>query len=143
MSEKEIIKEYKKEDLRIVWKPALCIHAAECVKRLPKVYDPRAKPWIKPENATVNELKAQIDACPSGALSYYSKNQEETTVDSNKTKIEMRENGPLVIHGDIVVIGKDGSETMRGPITSLCRCGASGNKPFCDGQHRKISFIAD
>ncbi len=75
MSEKEIIKKYIKEDLTIVWKPALCIHAAECVKRLPKVYNPREKPWIKPENGTVEDLKTQINACPSGALSYYLKNE--------------------------------------------------------------------
>jgi uncharacterized Fe-S cluster protein YjdI/CDGSH-type Zn-finger protein len=142
MSEKEIIKKYVKEDLTIVWKPALCIHAAECVKRLPGVYDPKTKPWIKPENATVNELKDQIDACPSGALSYLHKNQEKTNMESSKVKIEMKENGPLVVHGDIIVKGKDGAETMRGPITSLCRCGASANKPFCDGQHKKINFTA-
>ena len=63
-------KEYKTEDLTIVWKPELCQHAAECVKRLPKVYDPNARPWCKPENAFTEELVAQINACPSGALTY-------------------------------------------------------------------------
>ena len=63
-------KEYKTEDLTIVWKPELCQHAAECVKRLPKVYNPNARPWCKPENASTEELVAQIDACPSGALTY-------------------------------------------------------------------------
>jgi uncharacterized Fe-S cluster protein YjdI len=66
----EIIKEYSNEDLTIFWKPKTCIHAAECVKRLPKVYKPREKPWLTIENATTQELKAQIEACPSGALSY-------------------------------------------------------------------------
>lgn len=68
--DKEIIKEYQKDDLTIVWKPKLCAHAGVCVKMLPSVYDPKAKPWIKQENASVEELKNQIDACPSGALSY-------------------------------------------------------------------------
>lgn len=66
----DIKKEYKKKGLTIVWEAGKCEHAAECVKRLPKVYNPSEKPWIKPENASVEELKAQIDACPSGALSY-------------------------------------------------------------------------
>ena len=63
-------KEYKTQDLIIIWKPELCQHAAECVKRLPNVYNPKAKPWCKPENATTEELVEQISACPSGALTY-------------------------------------------------------------------------
>ena len=63
-------KEYKNGDFTIVWKPELCIHAGECVKRLPEVYNPKERPWIKPENASVEALKSQIDACPSKALSY-------------------------------------------------------------------------
>lgn len=66
----EIIKEYQKGNLTVIWKPKKCIHAGVCVKTLPKVYDPDAKPWITPENASVQALKKQIDSCPSGALSY-------------------------------------------------------------------------
>ena len=66
----EIIKEYQKDNLTVIWKPKKCIHAAVCVKTLPKVYDPKATPWIRPENASVEALKNQIDACPSSALSY-------------------------------------------------------------------------
>ncbi len=64
-------KEYKQQEISIVWKPKLCQHAGVCVRRLPQVYNPKEKPWIKPENASSDELIAQIDACPSGALSYY------------------------------------------------------------------------
>ncbi|MEM9075906.1 MAG: (4Fe-4S)-binding protein [Bacteroidota bacterium] len=63
-------KEYKKGNFTIIWKPEICIHAGECVKRLPEVYNPKERPWIKPENASVEALKSQIDACPSKALSY-------------------------------------------------------------------------
>jgi uncharacterized Fe-S cluster protein YjdI len=66
----EMKKSYKKDDLEIIWKPEKCIHAGECVKNLPNVYNPKEKPWIKPENATIEELKNQIGKCPSGALSY-------------------------------------------------------------------------
>lgn len=67
------MKEYIKDDLVIIWQPEKCTHAAVCVKTLPKVYNPKEKPWIKPENATVEKLMAQIDKCPSGALSYRKK----------------------------------------------------------------------
>lgn len=72
--DKEIIKEYSNGELTVVWKPKTCIHAAECVKALPKVYNPKEKPWIKIENATIEELKNQIMKCPSGALSFYKNN---------------------------------------------------------------------
>ncbi|MBL4594674.1 MAG: (4Fe-4S)-binding protein [Flavobacteriales bacterium] len=64
---------YSNDDITINWKPDLCKHAAECVKRLPKVYNPTAKPWLTIENATTEELKSQISACPSGALTFIEK----------------------------------------------------------------------
>ena len=66
----ETIKEYKNGNLTVVWKPKMCIHAGVCVKTLPKVYNPKATPWITSENASVEALKSQIDACPSRALTY-------------------------------------------------------------------------
>ncbi|MCH2214784.1 MAG: (4Fe-4S)-binding protein [Flavobacteriales bacterium] len=58
-------KEYSNGELTVVWKPKKYIYAAVCVKKLPKVYDPKTKPWITAENATTGELKDQIDECPS------------------------------------------------------------------------------
>ena len=65
-----IIKEYSNSEITIIWKPELCIHAGACVHLLPKVYNPSARPWVNPENASTAELIAQIEKCPSGALSY-------------------------------------------------------------------------
>jgi len=66
----ETTKEYKNGNLTVVWKPKMCIHAGVCVKTLPEVYNPKATPWITCENASTEALKSQIDACPSGALTY-------------------------------------------------------------------------
>lgn len=63
-------KTYATDGLNIIWKPDLCQHAGVCVRTLPDVYRPKEKPWIRPENASVEELMAQIGRCPSGALSY-------------------------------------------------------------------------
>lgn len=68
--EKEIKVAYSNEDISVVWKPNMCIHAGECVKTLPQVYKPKEKPWISIENASTEELINQIAKCPSGALSY-------------------------------------------------------------------------
>ena len=63
-------KEYSNGELVIIWQPSKCTHAGVCVRTLPKVYRPRERPWVAIGNATTAELIAQIDRCPSGALSY-------------------------------------------------------------------------
>jgi uncharacterized Fe-S cluster protein YjdI len=60
---------YQNGEITILWKPKVCIHAGVCVKTLPQVYDPKARPWINIENATTEELIGQVAQCPSGALS--------------------------------------------------------------------------
>ncbi|WP_295940136.1 (4Fe-4S)-binding protein [uncultured Alistipes sp.] len=70
MSTTEEPKEYANGEITIIWQPHLCKHAGVCVKMLPQVYNPSERPWVKPENATTAQLIAQIEKCPSGALSY-------------------------------------------------------------------------
>ncbi len=67
------IMNYSNDDITIVWNPEKCTHSAECVKRLPKVYKPKERPWLTIENASSEELKEQISHCPSGALSFIEK----------------------------------------------------------------------
>lgn len=139
--DKGIIKEYKKGALTVVWKPKKCIHAAECVKRLPKVYNPKVKPWLKPENASIDELKVQIDACPSGALTYNLQNAKVEESSQKETEIQVLKNGPLLVSGSLNVKKPDGSIEIKTKSTAFCRCGASSNKPYCDGAHNKVNFL--
>ena len=143
MASGEIIKEYSNDELTVVWKPQKCIHAAICVNTLPEVYRPEEKPWIQAENASTQALMDQIDKCPSGALSYYLKNKEDKTVKdmSEGTKVEVMSNGPLLVHGQLEITGPDGQRETKTRTTAFCRCGASSNKPYCDGQHNKINFV--
>jgi len=138
MENMEKIKEYTNGEITILWKPTKCIHAAECVKALPKVYDPKAKPWIKIENATTDELKAQIKKCPSAALSL--KENSDSKTSTFETKIEVLENGPLLVFGALKITNKNGVQEQKNKTTAFCRCGASQNKPYCDGAHIKINF---
>ena len=135
----ERIKEYSNEDITIVWKANLCIHAGECVKRLPKVYDPNAKPWIKIENADTKSLKDQVAACPSGALTYYSNKEDRKVISPSKVSVKVTSNGPLILKGAIILEKKDGDLEEKENV-ALCRCGASANKPYCDGSHTKVEF---
>ncbi len=66
------MKKYQKEDITIGWESEKCTHAAFCAKGLPKVFKPRDRPWIQPENATKQEIINQVAKCPSGALSIQS-----------------------------------------------------------------------
>lgn len=66
---KEIIKEYTKDGVTILWQPGKCIHSAVCVGGLPDVFKPKGKPWIDMEGATIESIAEQVRKCPSGALS--------------------------------------------------------------------------
>ena len=138
--EKEIKKEYTNGEITVVWKPKICIHAAECVHTLPDVYDPEKNPWITIENASTDALKAQIAKCPSGALSYYMNNAEKKEEVIQETKVEVVENGPLLVFGTLEVKDIKGEVVIKTKKTAFCRCGESNNKPYCDGTHRKTEF---
>lgn len=142
MSDREIIKEYVGEGLTVIWKPKKCIHSEICVKTLPEVYKPTEKPWILPDNASKEALKLQIDQCPSGALGYKLVKEEITEKHSNnmERKIQVMPNGPLMVHGESEIALSDGSTEIKSRTTAFCRCGASANKPYCDGQHKSIGF---
>ncbi len=61
-------------------------------------------------------------------------------MESSKVKLQVTPNGPYLINGEITLINRDGSETQKSGNLAFCRCGGSGNKPFCDGTHKKINF---
>ena len=63
-------KTYTNGEITIHWEPKTCTHSGVCVRTLPKVYNPKARPWLTIENASTEELKAQINQCPSGALKF-------------------------------------------------------------------------
>jgi len=135
------IKEYSNGDVTVVWEAEKCIHSAICVKGLPNVFDPEAKPWIAIDAASTDALVNQIKQCPSGALSFYMNGDDDQSSESLETKVEVLENGPLLVYGTLKVTDKDGNAETKNKTTAFCRCGASQNKPYCDGTHVKEAFI--
>lgn len=71
MNPKDITKEYTNGEVTIVWQSAKCIHSANCVRNNPDVFQPKEKPWIKPEGSTTEKIIDTINKCPSGALTYF------------------------------------------------------------------------
>ncbi|SHJ07074.1 (4Fe-4S)-binding protein [Algibacter luteus] len=133
-------REYTNGAVTVVWKPELCIHSGICAKGLPDVFRPRVRPWVRIEKGTTEDLINQVKRCPSGALSYYLNEAKENKPEATETKVEVLENGPLLVYGTLKVIGKDGTEEVKNKTTAFCRCGASKNKPYCDGTHSKTNF---
>ncbi|WP_100610036.1 (4Fe-4S)-binding protein [Confluentibacter lentus] len=134
------IKEYSNGEVTITWEPEKCIHSAICAKGLPMVFKPRERPWITIDAASTEALVNQIKQCPSGALGYYMNGEENNEAEHLETKVEVIENGPLLVYGTLSITHKNGSKEIKNKTTAFCRCGASSNKPYCDGTHIKESF---
>jgi len=139
---KDITKKYSNGEVTIVWKPNECIHSTICFKGLGNVFDPTKRPWITLEGSTTEKIIDQVKKCPSGALSYYLNRDgenEEVKVQA-ETILETTPNGPLMVYGNVTIKDSKGNLTKKNNVTAFCRCGASSNKPFCDGSHKKIDF---
>lgn len=138
---KEAAKEYTNGEITVVWKPDVCIHARLCWTQLAGVFDPRKRPWVNMEGADTERIIEQVSKCPSGALSCYRNTDVNPPTDiSAEAKVEVMPNGPLLVYGNLIVKLKDGSEQNKSKVTAFCRCGRSGNKPFCDGSHIRSEF---
>lgn len=130
---------YSGQDVDITYNAKRCIHAEECVHRLGEVFDAKRRPWILPDAASSERVADVVTLCPSGALHYDSKDgtPAEATPDTNS--ITLWHNGPMQFTGQLRIAGTtvDIQEETR---ATLCRCGASQNKPFCDNSHKTIDF---
>ena len=110
---------------------------------LPEVFNPSERPWIKPENAPTEALINQVKQCPSGALSFLINNATGSNMEApaeEQAGVSIQANGPLLFDGPLTIRYPDGRTEVRQEKTALCRCGQSGNKPFCDGSHKKAGF---
>ncbi|GAM99613.1 Mlr4660 protein [alpha proteobacterium U9-1i] len=130
------IVEGQKMQLRFAGK--LCIHSRFCVTGAPKVFLANVKgPWIHPDAMDVEELAAVARECPSGAIQYTRKDGAPDESAPPVNLISTREAGPYAFRGQLSIDGKP-----IGMRATLCRCGASKNKPFCDSSHHDVGFNA-
>lgn len=142
---KPLVRSYSNGEVTILWQADRCAHSGICIAGLPKVFDARRRPWVDPMAATTEQIVAQVRECPSGALSILrsdaAKAVEGTAGEGEAlARIELVEDGPLILKSGCVLVNPDGTESRRDEPVALCRCGASGRKPFCDGSHRRIGF---
>jgi CDGSH-type Zn-finger protein len=112
----------------------ICAHAGRCTDNLASVFKLKQEPWIDPDGATADEIIATIKKCPSGALSYSIEGKEHRDQD-REPMVTVTKNGPYALTGGVEVLGQERSEGASTEHCTLCRCGGSKNKPFCDGTH--------
>ena len=145
MSDSE--KNYEGQGITVTWKKDLCIHSAKCANGLPAVFDPKRRPWIQLDQAERQEIMDVVDQCPSGALSYHSLTEKNSQIIEKEVQgtqivqVDVIPNGPLAVKSDCTITMADGSSLNREKASYFCRCGASENKPFCDGTHKRINFV--
>lgn len=136
----ERLHQYQGEAITVTWSKARCIHVAECLRRLGVVFDTSRAPWVLPDAASADEIAATIGHCPSGALHFQRLDSGAAEAPDAVNTITPRASGPLYVRGDVIVTNDDGEEIVRDTRLTLCRCGASKNKPFCDNSHVTIEF---
>ncbi|NOZ10247.1 MAG: hypothetical protein GXP09_04285 [Gammaproteobacteria bacterium] len=133
---------YVGEKITVLFNGAACAHAAHCINDLPSVFKTDADIWIQPDSTSVKELIDQIEKCPSGALSYSINGEEKKNLQSNPN-VTVLKDGPYAVVGGIDLVGQEWCDGVSNECYVLCRCGASKNKPFCDGSHAVIGFDDD
>ncbi|MGH8172409.1 MAG: ferritin-like domain-containing protein [Rhodanobacteraceae bacterium] len=126
------------EKLTLIYEGKRCIHSRFCVTGAPRVFLANVVgPWIHPDAMDVEELVAIAHECPSGAIRYRRKDGHADEHAPPVNLVSIREAGPYAVRAEMLIDGK--------PVpyrATLCRCGASKNKPFCDSSHHEIGFSA-
>ena len=132
------VDEIEGKDLTLLFDTKKCIHSRFCVTWAPNVFLANVEgPWIHPDAMEVERLVEIAHVCPSGAIRYRRKDGKPDEAPPPVNLVAIRENGPYAVRADINLAGQRGNYRA-----TLCRCGASKNKPFCDGSHNDVKFQA-
>lgn len=132
---------YRGSAIEVSFDLGQCIHIGECLRRLPEVFALDRRPWISPEGATADEIASVVERCPSGALQYRRLDGGPQETGPEPAVVTPMRNGPLLVRGRIEVRDDDGTLEVL-PRATLCRCGGSLSKPFCDNTHLTNGFRA-
>lgn len=125
-------------DVTITFDSQRCIHSRHCVLDRPDVFVPNVQgAWIHPERASPDEALELAHNCPSGAIGCYHPDGSAMEQPPVVNTVRVRENGPLAVHAELLLRGQP-----DGYRATLCRCGQSANKPYCDGSHTAAGFTA-
>ena len=133
------LRTYEADDIVVTYDPRRCIHSAECVRGLPDVFDPDRRPWVYPSRAAADEIARVIERCPTGALHYERMDGGPAERPDHENVARPDPGGPVFVRGRLR-IELPGGEVLEETRVAFCRCGASQDKPFCDGSHVEVGF---
>jgi CDGSH-type Zn-finger protein/uncharacterized Fe-S cluster protein YjdI len=119
-----------------------CVHSRHCVLGEPDVFVAnRPGEWIFPDRATPERIAFVAQNCVSGAIRYERHDGAPNEAAPRVNLVHVRENGPLAFHAALTLVAPNGN-TSRTLRATLCRCGQSKNKPYCDMSHIAAGFDA-
>ena len=130
---------YEGEKLTIHDNRGVCSHRGYCTDNAPKVFRMKTEPWIDPDTQDPDETAKVIETCPSGALSYTRDGVLHKDL-NHEPGITVTKDGPYDVVGGPEFIDSAGNKPESAEHYTLCRCGKSKNKPFCNGQHWYVEF---
>ncbi len=136
------IHEYRGRAIVVRYDAVRCIHAAECVNRLPAVFDTSRRRWVEPDEAPANRVAEVILRCPTGALHFERLDGGPAEALPERNTATLAANGPLYVRGNVEIKSGDGRVLLKDTRVALCRCGASKRRPLCDNSHMAIDFEA-
>ena len=132
--------EYHDDHISVTWDAARCIHAAECLRWLPAVFDNDQKPWVQPDKADADNVAEIVALCPTGALHFRRKDGGDPESKPDENVIVVMPDGPLYVSADAVMLSPEKDVTLEDTRIAICRCGQSAHKPFCDNSHLRSNF---
>ena len=157
-------RKYSNDEITVYWKPDACVHASYCYRELIEVFDPGRRPWVDMNGAPTSLIIETVNLCPTEALTWKWNDEEKNKTigveHTNHVKfrrpelleqehpvhlehpvsVKIMTDGPIVIKGNFTLIASGNRKDITESLVSICRCGDSDHKPFCDGRHRKTGF---
>lgn len=134
------VDKYEGKHITIYDNRGVCSHRGHCTDNLPTVFKQGVEPWIDPDGADPKEIARVIRMCPSGTLSYEWNGTRYIQWEQNPL-LRFHKNGPIEVEGSIELRDEEGSTPPTMDHYTLCRCGGSKNKPFCDGTLGITAFV--
>jgi CDGSH-type Zn-finger protein len=133
------VDDYRGRAITIHDNRSVCAHAGLCTDHLASVFKYGSEPWIDPDGASAEAIVAAVERCPSGALSYTLAGKGPDPR-AHACRITVTRDGPYAVEGAVELAGVEFGRGAPRERFTLCRCGGSKNKPFCDGTHWEIGF---
>ena len=134
------LESYRAKGITVHDNRSICAHAGRCTDGLAAVFKYKSEPWIDPEAGAALQIIETVRRCPSGALSYTLHGAEAGAGLQQPPSITVTKDGPYEVTGGVALLGQVWAQGASTERYTLCRCGGSRNKPFCDGTHWSIGF---